>query len=72
MASTLICTFLQTNGTKKSYSWSSVEPETPSSAVKAFVQAVLTNSEQLLDAPVASATEAKIRTTTETVYDLSV
>jgi len=66
-----MCEFLQANGTKKSFSWSDVDAEVPSSAVKAFVSGVLSNSAELLDAALASAVSAKIRTTEDTVFDLS-
>ena len=71
MASSLICEFINTNGTTRSITFGNVDPDTPTSDVKALCNGIVSNSSALLRETFTSAKSAKIRTTTDTEISLA-
>jgi len=71
MATSLIAEFVNASGNSQSITWSNIDPEVPASAIKAFLNAVVTSSASVLKVALTSLKSAKLRTTTETPVDLS-
>lgn len=71
MATSLIVDFIQDTGTTRRLSWSNIDPEAPASAIRSFVQGVVTNSGAILNSALTSAQTAVLRTTTDTAINLN-